>query len=67
MCAAQALDFLKEFKPGDGVEVAHKLVRGKISHLEKDRILHPDINLLKKMINSGDVLKNVEDCLGKLK
>ncbi len=67
MCAAQALDFLKEFKSGDGVEVAHKLVRGKISHLEKDRILHPDINFLKSMINSGDVLKNVEDCLGKLK
>ena len=67
MCAAQALDFLKELKPGDGVKATHKLVRGKISHLERDRILHPDINILKNMITGGEVLRGVEDCLGKLK
>ncbi len=67
LCAAQALDFLKELKPGDGVEIAHKLVREKVAHLDKDRVLHMDISLLKAMISKGIVLEKVETSLGKLK
>lgn len=67
LCAMQALDFVRELKGGDGVEIVHKLVREKILHLDNDRALYPDINLLKDMISRGVVLKEVEDKLGKLK
>ena len=67
LCTAQALDFLKELKPGDGVEIAHKLVREKVPHLDKDRILSCDINLLKEIVSSGIVLRKVEEKLGNLK
>jgi histidine ammonia-lyase len=67
MCAAQALDFVENLKPGEGVRVLHKLVRSKIPHLEKDRILHPDITMLKNMISTGEVLRNVEERIGRLR
>lgn len=67
LCAMQALDFLKELRPGNGVEIVYKLIRGKIPYLEKDRALYSEINLLKEMIKSGIVLRAVEDKLGKLK
>ena len=67
LCAAQALDFLKEFKPGDGVEISHKLVREKVAYLDRDRPLYTDINLLKDMISKGIVLRKVEEKLGELR
>lgn len=67
LCAAQALDFLKKLKPGNGVEIAYKMVREKVPFLDKDRVLSPDINLLKDMISDGTVLKRIEKELGKLK
>ncbi len=67
LCVAQALDFLREFKPGDGVEAVYKLVREKVSHLDKDRVLHKDINVLKEMISTAIVLKKVQEKIGNLK
>ena len=67
LCVAQALDFLRELKPGDGVEAVYELVREKVSYLDKDRVLHKDINLLKEMISAGIVLKKVEEKIGNLK
>ena len=67
LCACQALDFMKNLKPGTGVKTVYRLVREKISYLDKDRVLHGDINLAKNMITSGVVLKKVEEKLGNLK
>ena len=67
LCVAQALDFLRELKPGDGVEAVYELVREKVSYLDKDRVLHKDINLLKEMISASIVLKKVEEKIGNLK
>lgn len=67
LCVTQALDFLRELKPGDGVEIAYKLVREKVNYLDSDRVLYPDINLLRDMISKGIVLQRVEDKLGQLK
>lgn len=66
LCAMQALDFMRELKSGDGIEIIYKLVREKVSYLDKDRPLHTDINILKDMISSGIVLKRVEEQLGEL-
>ncbi len=66
LCAAQALDFLEGLKPGDGVEIAYSLVRQKVAYLDKDRVLAPDITLLKEMIRRGDLLEKVTKKLGDL-
>ena len=66
LCAIQALDFIREFKSGDGIEIVYKLVREKVSHLDKDRPLYTDIDVLKNMISSGIILKKVEEQLGEL-
>ena len=66
LCAMQALDFMKEFKGGDGAESTYKVVREKVLYLDKDRPLYTDINLLKDMISSGSILKKIEEQLGEL-
>jgi histidine ammonia-lyase len=65
MAAAQALDF-REFTPGKGVQVAHKVVRKYIPHLEEDRPLYPDHNIMKLLVKSGEILDVVEQEVGPL-
>jgi histidine ammonia-lyase len=65
MAAAQALDF-REFTPGKGVQVAHKVVRKYVAHLDEDRPLYPDHNVMKALVKSGEILEEVEKVTGDL-
>ena len=65
MAAAQALDF-REFKPGKGVQAAHKVVRKYVNHLDEDRPLYPDHNKMKELVKSGEILEAVEKVVGAL-
>jgi histidine ammonia-lyase len=56
MCAAQALEFLKPLRPGEGVERAYGLVRERIAPLERDRVLAPDIAAAADLVRSGDLV-----------
>lgn len=67
LCAVQALDFLNNLKPGEGIEIAYKLIREKVKFLDKDRILAHDINWVKDIISKGVLLENVEEKIGALK
>ncbi len=58
--AAQALDFRKPLKPGDGVEIAHKLVREAIPHATGDHFFKDDINNAMELIRSREVVNGVE-------
>ncbi len=49
MAAAQALDF-REFSPGRGVRKAHQVVRKHVEHLDVDRPLFPDHNIMKDLV-----------------
>ena len=53
MCAAQGLDFRAPLKPGEGVRNAHASVRRLVAHLDKDRVLGPDIARLADAIAAG--------------
>ena len=72
LCAAQGLDFVKKkkglraMKAGAGVEAAHRLIRKSIPHLEKDRLLHDDIQKAVAMVLDNTVLDAVERAGGKL-
>jgi histidine ammonia-lyase len=65
MAAAQALDF-RDFQPGRGVSVAHRVVRAHVEHLDEDRPLYPDHNRMKALVESCEILEEVEQELGSL-
>ncbi len=66
MAAAQALDF-RDFNFGKGTAVAHRVIRKHISHLDVDRPLFKDHNRMAELVESGDILKEVEKEIGSLK
>jgi len=65
MAAAQALDF-REFTPGKGSQKAHEVIRKYVDHLEVDRPLYNDHNAMKKLVKSGEILREVEKVVGEL-
>jgi histidine ammonia-lyase len=65
MAAAQALDF-REFVHGAGVEVARSVIRRHVAHLDEDRPLYPDHNMMKELVRSGEILAEVEGAVGSL-
>ena len=65
MGAAQALDF-RDFAPGRGVQTAKDVIRKYVDHLDEDRPLYPDHNVMKALVKSGDILRAVENAIGSL-
>ena len=65
MAAAQALDF-RDFTFGRGVSAAREVVRKHVPHLEEDRPLYTDHNLMKELVKSGEILDVVEAAVGPL-
>jgi histidine ammonia-lyase len=65
MAAAQALDF-REYGFGEGVEKAKEVVRKHVDFLDIDRPLYKDHNAMKKLVESCEILKAVEDEVGSL-
>jgi histidine ammonia-lyase len=65
MAAAQALDF-REFTPGRGVQTAREVIRRHVDHLDEDRPLYPDHNRMKALVESGEILEEVEKVVGAL-
>jgi histidine ammonia-lyase len=65
MAAAQALDF-REFTPGKGSQKARAVIRKYVEHLHVDRPLYNDHNAMKKLVESGEILVEVEKVVGKL-
>jgi len=67
MAGAQAVDFRKPLKPSKGVEAAYEVIRKYVEYLEEDRPLFDDINKLKEVVESGEILDAVEKAVGPLK
>ena len=65
MAAAQALDF-RAFTPGIGVRKAHEIVRKHVPHLDEDRPLYPDHNVMKELVKGCEILHAVEQQVGHL-
>jgi histidine ammonia-lyase len=66
MSAAQAFDFRKPLKPGKGNRVAYEVIRQHVSHLQDDRVLYPDINIIAALVRENTILKAVEEKVGEL-
>jgi histidine ammonia-lyase len=65
MAAAQALDF-REYKFGKGVTKAKEVVRKYVDFLDIDRPLYDDHNKMKELVESCEVLEEVEKAVGSL-
>jgi len=65
MAATQALDF-RQFTPGKGTQCARLVIRKYVKHLEIDRPLYPDHNVMKELVKSGEILEAVEREIGSL-
>jgi len=65
MAAAQALDF-RDFQPGRGVQKAREVIRRYVTHLDEDRPLYPDHNIMKELVKRGEILDEVEQEIGSL-
>jgi histidine ammonia-lyase len=65
MAAAQALDF-REFTPGKGTNKAREVIRRYVEHLHVDRPLYNDHNAMKKLVESCEILSEVEQVVGEL-
>lgn len=67
IAAAQALDFRKPLKPSPAVQAAYQVIRKYVPFLEEDRPLYPDINRMKEVVQSGEIVAAVEKVIGELK
>ena len=63
MAAAQALDF-REHHYGKGVKVAKDTIRKHVEHLDEDRPLYDDHDKMKTLVQSNEILEEVENCIG---
>ena len=66
MAGAQAIDLRKPIKPSRGVQAAYEVIRKYVDYLDEDRPLYDDINRLKEVVESGEILEAVEKVAGLL-
>jgi len=66
LCAAQALDFLKPLDPAAGVLAAYEAVRKRVPFAAEDRPFHADIEVIRGMIRSNELLSAVTSVTGPL-
>jgi histidine ammonia-lyase len=64
LCATQGVDFLAPRKPGVGTRALHAAVRERVPHLEADRILNDEIELIASLVTNPAFLSEVETAAG---
>ena len=53
LCAAQAVEFHRPLRAGDGVERALAIVRNHVPRVDEDRRLGPDLEALADLVRAG--------------
>ncbi len=66
LCACEGLDFRAPLTPSPGISEVHRLVRRQIPHLEDDRPMYRDIEIVTQLIHSGDIVQAAESISGDL-
>jgi len=66
LTACQALDFLKPLRPARAVGSVHAAVRREVSFMERDRVLTPDIETVRRMMRDGSLRAAAESVTGAL-
>ncbi|OAT81233.1 histidine ammonia-lyase [Desulfotomaculum copahuensis] len=66
LCAAQAVDLGQKRKMGRGTARAYEVIRAEIPFLDRDRVLYPDLTTALELVQSGRLLREVENAAGEL-
>lgn len=66
LSACQALDLHKPNKPVAGVLAVHELIRQAVPFAEEDRVFSNDIETIKDLIRSNEILNVIKDSVGEL-
>lgn len=61
LTAAQAIEFLKPLKCGKGTSIVYDEIRKKVKPLDKDRLLHTDIEKVISLVENNIILDKVEE------
>jgi histidine ammonia-lyase len=66
LCNTQGLEFLRPMKSSPALEKVVTLVRQHVQPIGDDRVFHKDIEALTKLIQSNEVIREVESVTGPL-
>ena len=66
LCAAQAREFHKDLRAGDGAEAVFRCIRERVPALEGDRYMADDIEAAREVIATGKLVEAVESRIGPL-
>lgn len=66
MSAAQAFEFHEGRRPGKGTAIAYDVIRSKVPRLVDDRVLYPDIEEIRQLVEDDRILEAVEAEIGPL-
>jgi histidine ammonia-lyase len=66
LCNTQGLEFLRPLKTSPALEKVHTLVRKHVHPIEDDRIFHKDIEVLTRLLQNDEIIKEVESITGAL-
>ncbi len=61
LTACQGIEFLKPLSCGVGTQIAYDEVRKEVAPIEKDRVLHIEMEKVIKMVEEPELLKAVEE------
>jgi histidine ammonia-lyase len=67
MGACQAIDIRGKSALGMGTEEAYRIIRDRITTLENDRIMYTDINMAEEIVQSWEIVSQVESKVGELR
>ncbi len=67
LSAAQALDFRRPIKPGDGVAAAYDFLRTKINHANEDYEVRNDLDICAEILRSGELVDVVEQAISEIR
>jgi histidine ammonia-lyase len=66
LCNTQGIEFLRPMRSSPALEKVMTLVRKHVLPIEQDRTFHKDIEILKKLIQTNELIKEVESVTGLL-
>ena len=66
LCNTQGIEFLRPLKSSPCLEKVHALVRKHVPPIENDRTFHKDIENLTTLIQTDELIKEVEAMIGPL-
>jgi histidine ammonia-lyase len=66
LCNTQGLEFLRPLKTSPALEKVYTLVRKHVPPIDNDRTFHKDIEFITRLIQSDELIHEVESITGKL-